>query len=645
MMKWRMMFIATMLATKVLAQTTDWETLYKTYSKDNAIFITKNEDVKISFKEGKLQATTKVNQKQILLTDQAVGLYSEDVVYHGFFVQVKDIEATAIIPDGKKPLYLKATEMNTTRSENENVFYDDAKQTNIIYRGLKKGSVKRLSYTHTYNDVHFLPAFYFQQGVPTQSASFSVSCPKTVQLKYKLMGYDTGRISMTRQEKKNEYIYTWTANNIPSVKYYDDGLPFSFYIPHVQLYIEQYEDPQTHQMVRVLGNIKDLHNYYVSFINSINTKSDTALASLAATITSGAKTDRERAERIYKWVQQNIRYVAFEDGMGGFKPRESTEVCAKRYGDCKDMTSLQVALCRSVNVPAYYAWIGTRDIPYDYLETPLPIVDNHMICMTRIDNEWLYMDGTNNDIPFGLAPENLQGKKALVSIDNNNYELVEVPVTKAGNNLTLDTTFVTIDSAGELTGSIRKVYQGYGAWTTAEQMRYNNATEVDKTLQELLKRGSNKFTARNSGYRINADYSVSVFGDYQLGGYTKQAGAERYINLNLLRSYDSFIDTTERSIPVRFRFRSKYNQVIVCTIPKGYSVSYIPPNSLEHENDVLTYNIQYKHVGNEIILTKEFELKALTITPDKFEAYNKAVNQLKNLYKESIVFTKNTTFK
>ena len=45
-------------------------------------------------------------------------------------------------------------------------------------------------------------------------------------------------------------------------------------------------------------------------------------------------------------LQNNINYVAFEDGLGGFIPRGAASVCDKRYGDCKDKSLLLVTLLR-----------------------------------------------------------------------------------------------------------------------------------------------------------------------------------------------------------------------------------------------------------------------------------------------------------
>lgn len=43
------------------------------------------------------------------------------------------------------------------------------------------------------------------------------------------------------------------------------------------------------------------------------------------------------------------------------------------------MASLTSTMLNLAGVPAHLVWIGTRDIPYRYVENPSMSVDNHMI--------------------------------------------------------------------------------------------------------------------------------------------------------------------------------------------------------------------------------------------------------------------------
>jgi hypothetical protein len=129
---------------------------------------------------------------------------------------------------------------------------------------------------------------------------------------------------------------------------------------------------------------------------------------------------KKKARRIYNWVQKNIKYVAFEQGMEGFVPREANLVCNRRFGDCKDMSSILTVMLNTAGVPAYYTWIGTRHLPYRYAETPLPLVDNHMISTIKLNDKFIFLDGTDNNCVFGMPSEHIQGKEALLAMGEKN---------------------------------------------------------------------------------------------------------------------------------------------------------------------------------------------------------------------------------
>src|SRR6185437_5848516 len=137
----------------------------------------------------------------------------------------------------------------------------------------------------------------------------------------------------------------------------------------------------------------------------------TGLNNLVSDLIKDDKTQRERAAHIYSWVQKNIHYIAFEKGLEGFIPRPADTVYKRKYGDCKDMSSIIMAMCRKAGLDAHFVWIGTTEKPYTFEETPLPLVSNHMICAVKLGGDWVFMDGTDPALPFGKNREDIQGKE------------------------------------------------------------------------------------------------------------------------------------------------------------------------------------------------------------------------------------------
>jgi transglutaminase-like putative cysteine protease len=71
----------------------------------------------------------------------------------------------------------------------------------------------------------------------------------------------------------------------------------------------------------------------------------------------GTKTTEEKINKIINYVQDDIRYMGVESGIGSIKPFAPEEVAKRRYGDCKDKSLLLVSLLKQVGVTkAYRHW-------------------------------------------------------------------------------------------------------------------------------------------------------------------------------------------------------------------------------------------------------------------------------------------------
>ena len=74
-----------------------------------------------------------------------------------------------------------------------------------------------------------------------------------------------------------------------------------------------------------------------------------------------AENDWDRVEQIYDYVRNKVEYVE-----GNLK--NASQALRDGSGDCEEMTSLFVALCRNANVPARMVWIPDHCYPEFYLE-------------------------------------------------------------------------------------------------------------------------------------------------------------------------------------------------------------------------------------------------------------------------------------
>jgi len=271
---------------------------------------------------------------------------------------------------------------------------------------------------------------------------------------------------------------------------------------------------------------------------------------------------------------------------------------------------------------------------------PLPIVDNHMICAVKLDTGYVFLDGTDSHCVFGIPAGHIQGKQALVALNEKEYKIIRVPVVEKEKNVYADTTFMKLTDKG-IQGTIRIGMSGYFAMDLYSIMNQTDDKSKEKFMNNFLNRGSNKFKVDK--YEIvdtdnpNKYYISSQF---QLEGFDKKIADDWFVNLNLQKLFEhQEIDYPRRKLPVEFDFKNERQYVTILEIPEGYKLSYMP-QSKSYKNEVWAFNLTYEEKKNQVILTQHFENNELLLPVEKFQAWNKVLENLLPAYKETISLSK-----
>jgi Domain of Unknown Function with PDB structure (DUF3857)/Transglutaminase-like superfamily len=604
-----------------------------------AVFLNYNQELKLMVKNGGVVAESNHQRELMVLSEKNAAVFSRSKIYHSGYGELKDVDAYSKIPDGEKYKKIKIGEQKTTSSRRNNIFYDDTKETSFDFPGMVKNAVQHLGYTQFHKDAHLLSPFYLPGSTPVMEASYTVIVPNNIAIKYLIKNDPGGLFQFSEEKKKKETIYKWAINKYKGQDYFSNAPDDSYYEPHIIVYVSSFEEDNSRH--NFLDNLDDLYNWNFSFTKDLNVIPDPALKKIVDSLIAGKKTETEKAKTIYKWVQGHIKYVAFEAGLEGFKPRQAADVCNKRYGDCKDMSSIITQMLRMASIKAYYTWIGTRSIPYRYSEVPLPIVDNHMIAAANINNEWVFFDGTDPHAKYGMPPSSIQSKEALVAISDKEYKVLTIPVTPAHQSGIIDSTFITFTPDG-IKGTEKVDYFGYFGEDIYNTLLYRDEKEAKDFVKTKMGKGSNKFILGN--YKINTinpeENMLNITADFEIPGFGKKAGNEYYINLNLEKLFENqVIDTSKRKVAIENEYKYLLKQYHILQIPEGYTVTY-QPKDFTFENELVALKIQYQVKNGKVIAYQEFLNKNLLVQPDKFAEWNKAAKAAALQYKEQVVLEK-----
>lgn len=618
--------------------------LKEKYAEYDYVVLNDETSVEISKDDEKGIKMLKHVHLQVYLTSDRAGLYKNDRIYSSYFEQLLDKEAYALNQKTGKDAYKKekVKYFNTEETISEEVFFDDGTVTSFQYEGLKENSILNVEYTVELRDPHLSVSGFFAASYPLLHKSLKITVEDGIKLTAAYFNMDSTDANYQVTHEKKSTVYQWKQDTLEIYKKEHSSPNVKYYLPHAITRIAYYYD-ESGEKIGVLEGVEDLHNWYVSLINQVKCESPTDLEKVIEEIISEDDTELQKVRKVFKWVQDNVKYIAIEDGLGGFIPRDPDLVMSRRYGDCKDMATLIVQLLEMQDIPAHQVWIGTTAIPYEYEEIPSPVVDNHMIAAyyDKENEEYIFLDATDNHIAFGYPTQFIQGKQALVNTKDG-YEIVEVPRMTADKTQMTDTATVFIDG-DRLGGNGSMMLSGYYASDFKHMLsRAKNEQGLRGQVEYVTKKGSNKYHLGE--YKIDKKENA-IFYEYEFSipSYVNYTEDEIYVNLSLDLFLDFFepyeVDDRETDVTERYATETRYSYTL--EIPEGYEIDYVPENLFVDGGDEFYVKINYdQSTEGEVIYSFELWLDYILLPVDRVAEMEKLGKKLKQAYKETIILKK-----
>ncbi len=616
--------------------------LQQQYSDEYGVYTKYYQHLDFYFDKNELKVKLDVENEKVLLDPAFATAFSTESVHHSYFSTLNYLEAVTLIPTDKGFKPVKSVNTKVKSSRDDYVFYDDSKETEVSYNNLQKGNRTSIKYGLTFRDVYMTPKVLLQSYLPIVHMKLEISLPKGLSLNEYLMGLDTSIYKRTEVETRNGKLITWEARNVPKLKFYSDAPGVSNYINQLALTVDQYKNPKNGAFTYYMGKPGLLAKYLSGYIKDINRQPDAGLTAKVNEITAKESSEADKAKVIFKWVQDNVRYVAFEDSLGGFVPREAALVYSRKFGDCKDMSSLLKAMCEAAGLQTSFVWIGTRKLPYAVSKTAMPGAFNHMIAAVKINGKWTFLDATDNTIPFGAIPYSIQGKEAFLVNQAGDYEIVKMPVAGADKAILKDSSVVKIDN-DVLSGQAYLDIKGYRAWSLNALLKYKSESDIEKTFQRYTRRGNNKYDQTAFQYKFdnNDQRAVHITTTFTLKDYIRSLDNQYFVNLHLNKLLqDGKVESDKRKVPISLDYNQSLHYVVSLVIPEGYVVSHMPENINQHFESIGSLVVTYVQEKDKVQMNCSLKLEALEIKADQFEQYNQMITTLQKAYKESVAITK-----
>jgi hypothetical protein len=466
--------------------------------------------------------------------------------------------------------------------------------------------------------------WFFQDNMPALLSRYTLNLPN---------GWKADSVTFNRapvQPAVSGNTYTWEVRNLPPIAREPGSPSVKNLVPHLAV---SYAPAANAGNFRVFRDWTEVSRWNTQ-LSEPSLIVDDAIAGKARELTANAKTELERIRLIGTYVQ-NLQYISVDIGVGrgnGYRPRPSTLVLQRGYGDCKDKANLMRAMLKALKIDAHLVAIYSGDRTFVREEWASPRQFNHAIIAVKVGNETesptvitdptlgrlLIFDPTDSYTPVGDLPDYLQGSLALV-VAGNDGKLLKMPVTSPESNAMSRKVEMTIEPNGSLSGTIQERAVGQSASQARRLLRGVPVTDYNKIIEGWIARGIS--TARvgkitpldkheENQFDLDVELQAPVYGQLMQNRLLvfKPVVVDR---LNSL-----WLTDNNRTHPVVMEANA-FNETATFKLPVGFVVDETP-DPVNLETPFGKYSTSYEVAGSSLIFKRSLVLNSTTIPVEKY---------------------------
>ena len=324
-----------------------------------------------------------------------------------------------------------------------------------------------------------------------------------------------------------------------------------------------------------------------------------------------------RIKTLYKYMQERTRYVAVTLGIGGFQPFDAMTVFETGYGDCKALSNYMFSLLKSIGVKSFPALVaaGTYKVPI-FTDFPNFNQFDHVILSVPLKNDTIWLECTNQKIPFGFLGDFTDDRDVLLITENGGI-FAHTTRYNQDHNLRVCKSEFKIEQDGGATCTASTVYHG---------LQYDNLTTIINSNYDEQKKWLYSTSPLPSlqikDFKIDENTVAYPFAKISITAQSKNyctfSGQYMILSLNMLHAQR----------PIKKMLKQRFSDILISRSSVDFdTLVYILPDNYKFEslpqgnkiNSVFgNYSSSISGNDKEIIYTRKFEIKEGRYKPSEY---------------------------
>ena len=580
----------------------------------------------------------------ILVTKKAVTVLNEHgrnfaYFFHHYFGKSSDLvsfKGTVYNSQGEEIAKIKKSDLKDRSLFDGFSVYSESRYLSAQYQHHDFPYTVEYETTEKYDAMMFYPRWDPQRRemLSVQSSEFNVYLPVNMELRYKEMNL---KEQVTVNDQGGIKHYHWQVNGIPAVNSDLVGELWHELTPKVLT------GPNEFTFGGYRGDMSSWKSYG-KWQQKLNrdlgeVPEETLLA--IKKLVADAPNKKEATRRIYKYLQENTRYVSIQLGIGGWQPFPPSMVDDTGYGDCKALSYYTQSMLKSVGIESLYTLVNAgRSMKNIYTDFPSDQF-NHVFLCVPLGQDTVWLECTSQTNPFGYLGTFTSDRPVLL-ITEEGGKMVRTPAMSLEQSQKITNAQVKIAANGSADIKLSTHHQGYFSETISRRLLPLGLEEQKKWLYNNLELPT--YTINDHQFSKIGDEIPVVLGEMNISlrKAASVSGKRLFLQPNLMNRWEVLPAVhDDRQTDFLIRYNKVWSDTLTYVLPEGFHPEFIPEAVLLEEK-FGSYHYHLMDQAGTLKFVRRLELRKGRYQPEYYQKYREFLQQVQKADKAKVVF-KNTT--
>ncbi len=528
----------------------------------------------------------------------------------------------SVIRNGEKINYKNLVKITTAKRE-QNLEYsqiDASLSVIVIFQGIRAGDIIEYDYIQEgLNPIFYQKDYvklYFNSEVRLLNMFYRVviDTAKGYNIKYQNKVFSPTKTTNIKSVKDIEWYYSNVEKVSTEENYPKSQNPFSL------VEITQYNSwEEVEKWAHQLFNFKSTPSADIT--KKINE------------LTSNKNTEEEKVINIIRFVQDEIRYFGIEVGVNSHLPQKPSITFNRRFGDCKDKTTLMCHMLNSMGINAFPVLIGTHLNKGLEKFLPSPHLFNHVIVYFSFAGKKYFVDPTISNqrgyLDYLYCPNYQKG----LIIDEENNGLDDILSNDYSSIVVNEEFDIKSYTDTNVVLTVKTKFAGDEADNTRSYFLNTSLDDIHTNYLNFYSSYYSKIDIIDSiRYEDDSEKNIfTVFEKYKIGDIWKQDDTLKNKKVKIsfyAANISSFLNRyntnkTKRTYPLALSFPIHYKQHTIVNLPANWNLDY---DKQELNTNYIYYNFTPTVKGRTVHLNWEFKTLKNIVPVEDYSDFIKSLS-------------------